>query len=148
MIAAMAGRPKPIVAMPGRRGIGAELGVYEDVFRCLSPGEPWLEHGVVEHRYKEQFPVAYRTMIERWGHVVQGPRRYTVTAFLTRAWSELAARGALAAQLGPGTGVYRHNRKILYWALPPGPPPDRFLTWADVAADLAIDPDDWPLPGR
>jgi hypothetical protein len=47
--------------MPGRRrqrslpetnlrGIAAELGVYDDVFLCLSPGEPWLEHGIVEHR--------------------------------------------------------------------------------------------------
>ena len=34
-------------------GIGAKLGVYDDVFFCLSPGEPWLEHGIVEHRYKE-----------------------------------------------------------------------------------------------
>src|ERR671929_59508 len=37
-------------------GIGAKLGVYDDVFLCLSPGEPWLEHGIVEHRYKELSP--------------------------------------------------------------------------------------------
>src|SRR6266508_5699329 len=49
------------------RGIAAELGVYDDVFLCLSPGEPWLEHGIVEHRYKELRPTAYREMINRWG---------------------------------------------------------------------------------
>src|ERR671911_598741 len=31
-------------------GIGAKLGVYDDVFLCLSRGEPWREHGFVEHR--------------------------------------------------------------------------------------------------
>jgi hypothetical protein len=40
-------------------GIAAELGVYDDVFLCLSPGEPLLEHGIVEHRYKELCPTAY-----------------------------------------------------------------------------------------
>src|SRR3712207_8320509 len=74
-------------------GIGAKLGVYDDVFLCLSPGEPWLEHGIVEHRYKELCPAAYLEMIDRWGHVSQGPRRYSVTAFLTRAWSQLARDG-------------------------------------------------------
>jgi hypothetical protein len=44
-------------------GIGAKLGVYDDVFLCLSPGEPWLEHGIVEHRYKELCPAAYLEMI-------------------------------------------------------------------------------------
>ena len=73
-----------ISAKAGPRGIGAELGVYDDVFLCLSPGEPWLEHGIVGHRYKELCPTAYREMIDRWGHVIQGPRRYSVTAFLTR----------------------------------------------------------------
>src|SRR5206468_10303487 len=79
------------------RGIAAELGVYDDVFLCRSPGEAWLEHGIVEHRYKELRPTAYREMINRWGHVIQGPRRYSVTAFLTRRWSQLAIDGVLAA---------------------------------------------------
>ena len=37
-------------------GIGAKLGVYDDLSLCLSPGEPWLEHGIVEHRYKSCAP--------------------------------------------------------------------------------------------
>jgi len=97
-------------AEAGYSGIAAELGVYDDVFLCLSPGEPWLEHGIVEHRYKELCPTAYKQMIDRWGHVIQGPRRYSVTAFLTRTWARLAADGVLAAQLGPATGVYQHKR--------------------------------------
>jgi hypothetical protein len=60
-------------------------------------------------------------MINRWGHVIQGPRRYSVTAFLTRRWSQLAIDGVLAAQLGPATGVYQHNGTIMYWALPLAP---------------------------
>ena len=127
-------------------GIGAKLGVYDDVFLCLSPGEPWLEHGIVEHRYKELCPAAYLEMIDRWGHVSQGPRRYSVTAFLTRAWSQLARDGVLATKLGPATGLYEHNGSILYWALPPGPEAQRIRTWADFAADLGISPCDWTLP--
>src|SRR5215213_2709464 len=104
-------------AETGYRGIAAELGVYDDVFLCLSPGEPWLEHGIVEHRYKELCPTAYRQMIDRWGHVIQGPRRYSVTAFLTRTWARLAADGLLAAQLGPATGVLsahaQHHHPVL-----------------------------------
>ncbi len=99
-------------AEAGYSGIAAELGVYDDVFLCLSPGEPWLEHGIVEHRYKELCPTAYRQMIDRWGHVIQGPRRYSVTAFLTRTWARLAADGLLAAQLGPATGVYQHTYRV------------------------------------
>jgi hypothetical protein len=137
-------------AKAGPGGIGAELGVYDDVFLCLSPGEPWLEHGIVEHRYKELCPSAYREMIDRWGHVIQGPRRYSVTAFLTRTWARLAADGLLAAQLGPATCLYQHNRNttILYWALPPGPARQQIRTWADFAAGLGISPYDWPLPGE
>ena len=135
-----------ISAKAGHSGIGAELGVYDDVFLCLSPGDPWLEHGIVEHRYKELCPTAYKEMIDRWGHVIQGPRRYSVTAFLTRAWSQLARDGVLATQLGPATGLYQHNVKILYWALPPRPEPQPIRTWADFAADLDISPYDWPLP--
>jgi hypothetical protein len=138
-----------VSAEAGYSGIAAELGVYDDVFLCLSPGEPWLEHGIVEHRYKELCPTAYRQMIDRWGHVIQGPRRYSVTAFLTRTWARLAADGLLAAQLGPATGVYQHTRNttILYWALPPVPAPQRIRTWADFAADLGINPHGWTLPG-
>ena len=85
---------RPRIASKTRGGgIGAKLGVYDDVFLCLSPEEPWLEHGIVEHRYKELRPTAYREMINRWGHVIQGPRRYSVTAFLTRRWSQLAIDG-------------------------------------------------------
>lgn len=81
--------------------------------------------------------------------MIQGPRRYSVTAFLTRTWARLAADGLLAAQLGPATGVYQHKRNttILYWALPPVPAPQRIRTWADFAADLGINPHDWTLPG-
>ena len=128
------------------RGFGFELGVYDDVFGCLSPDEPWLEHGIVEYRYKQRCPTAYRRMIDRWGHVSQGPRRYTVTAFLTRAWSRLADNGALDMMLGPATGLYQHNGRILYWSLPPGPEDQRILTWEYFAAELGISPYDWTLP--
>jgi hypothetical protein len=137
------------VTDPARRGsLAAKLGVNDDVLLCLAAGEPWLEHGIVEYRYKKLCPAAYREMIDRWGHVVQGPRRYTVTAFLTGAWARLAAKGLLAARLGPATGIYRRqtNTRILYWSLPPGPPPLQLRTWADFAADAGVDPDDWSLP--
>jgi hypothetical protein len=142
-------RRRPRIAPKTRGGgIGAKLGVYDDIFLCLSPEEPWLEHGIVEHRYKELCPAAYLEMIDRWGHVSQGPRRYSVTAFLTRAWSQLARDGILATKLGPATGLYQHNGSILYWAFPPGPEAHRIRTWADFAADLGLSPYVWTLPGE
>src|ERR671936_572556 len=95
---------------------------------------------------KELCPAAYLEMIDRWGHVSQGPRRYSVTAFLTRAWSQLARDGLLAMRLGPATGLYEHNGSILYWAFPPGPEAHRIRTWADFAADLGLSPYVWTLP--
>ncbi len=129
-------------------GIAAALGVNEDAFLCLSAGEPWLEHGIVEHRYKELCPTAYRAMIDRWGHVIQGPRRYSVTAFLTGTWARLAARGLLVMHLGPATGLYQHttSTKILYWAPPPGPNRKGTRTWADFAAEHGISAHDRSLP--
>src|SRR6266542_1813465 len=136
-------------AEAGYSGIAAQLGVYDDVFLCLSPEEPWLAHGIVEHRDTELYPTAYRQMSDWWGHVIQGPRRYSVTAFLTRTWARLAADGLLAAQRGPAPGVYQHTRNttILYWALPPVPAGQRIRTWADFATDLGINPHCWTLPG-
>src|SRR4051812_10195973 len=94
-------------AEAGYGGVAAGVGGFDDGFLFLSPREPWVGHGSLGHRYKELCPTAYRQMIDRWGHVIQGPRRYSVTAFLTRTGARLAADGLLAAQLGPATGVYQ-----------------------------------------
>src|SRR2546430_15705202 len=32
-------------------GKAEELGLYQDLLLCLVPGEPYVEYGVVEHRY-------------------------------------------------------------------------------------------------
>ena len=37
-------------------GKAAELGLYEDLLRCVVPGEPFVEYGIVERRYEELRP--------------------------------------------------------------------------------------------
>jgi hypothetical protein len=39
-----------------------DLGLYDDLLLCLVPGDPWVEYGVVEHRYKLLRPEIYEAL--------------------------------------------------------------------------------------
>src|SRR3954462_6142804 len=47
-------------------GIAADLGLYDDLPKCLALGE-WAETGVVEHRYGTTHAEQYEWMVKRWG---------------------------------------------------------------------------------
>lgn len=130
----------------GREGITAELGVYDDLLSCLHPGDPWVEHGVVEHRYKQLRPdVYFGELIPTYGHVAQGPKRYTVSVFLARALSQLLHEGAVGWQYAAATGFWSYNTRISFWSLFPTSATENRLTWESYAKDRGIDPVTWDL---
>jgi hypothetical protein len=130
----------------GRSGIMSELGLYEDLPACLRTGDPWVEHGIVEHRYKLLRPdVYFGELLPRYSHVAIGPTRYSTSAFLAQALSHLLREGAVAWQYSNRTGFWTYAHKISYWALPPAPPMEDRYTWATYATDHHLDPMTWDL---
>lgn len=53
-------------------GIAADLGLYDTLPDLLNPGE-WADTPTVEYRLGIQEPDTYRVLLDRWGHVSQGP---------------------------------------------------------------------------
>lgn len=131
----------------GRSGVMAELGIYDDLLECLRAGEPWVEHGVVEHRYKLLRPdVYFGELLPRYGHVAIAPTRYSTSTFLAQGLSHLLREGAVEWQYSSRTGFWSsYAQQISYWALPPSPPFEQRLTWVDYAKSRAINPDVWDL---
>jgi hypothetical protein len=132
----------------GREGITAELGLYDDLPRCVVPGEPWVEHGVVEHRYKLLRPdIYFDELLPRYGHVADdwGRKPYTVSAFIAKTLGQLHREGAFAWQEEKATGFWKYNGRISYWAVPPAPPVDQRLTWASFASTQGLDPAVWDI---
>lgn len=131
----------------GRDGITEELGVYEDMLALFTEPGPYLEWGIVEHRYALRRPDAYRELVDRYSHTAFGPTQYSASAFLGRAAGDLARRGELALKFVRATGYWSYNGTIAACALPPGPAGDEVTTWAEFATSLGFDPEDWPALG-
>ncbi len=130
----------------GREGITAELGLYDDLPVCVHAGEPWVEHGVVEYRYKLLRPEIYfQELLPRYGHAAQGPRRYSLSALIAKALGQLSGEGILAWQYSRATGFWAYNGSISYWASPPAPSLDARLTWSQFAVREGLDPSVWDL---
>ena len=43
-------------------------------------GEPFPEYGVVEYRFRQQYPELFRAHVREQGHVLTGARLYTASA--------------------------------------------------------------------
>lgn len=129
---------------PGRVGIAEELGVYDDLLRCLEPGE-CVEYGIVEHRFAGASPAAYRQLVERYGHVSVQPSKYTASAFLSHALSQLAREGLVELSWTKGTGYWTYLTRVSAWALvgTGADPAVSTLNWSDFAVDSGLDPDVW-----
>jgi len=102
-------------------GKSEELGLYDDLPRCLSPSEPWVEYGVVEYRYSVLNPSVYSQLLADYGHTRIERKPYTASAFIAAALGRLAEAGIVALQFGPATGYWSYNGTVSYWALPPAP---------------------------
>lgn len=132
--------------LPSRDGIGEELGVYEDLPALIKPDEPVVEYGVVEHRYAMANPVAYQTLVDRYGHTALAPSTYTASAFLAKALGTLSREGALVFRSVPTTGRWKYNGSISGWCLPgtPAADSDEVLSWAEFARANDMEPETWP----
>jgi hypothetical protein len=134
--------PKPVV--PGREGVMAELGLYEDLLSCVHSHEGWTEHGVIEHRFKLMRPKEYVQLVTQYGHTANGPARgRSASLMLAMAMSQLRQEGLLVYQTWTPTGWWKKNAKISWWAVPPEPDEDDRVSWEHFATSQGLDPGSW-----
>ncbi|MFR9807323.1 hypothetical protein ACL02T_34260 [Pseudonocardia sp. RS010] len=121
-------------------GLAAEIGLAEDLKMCVVPGEPWVEYGVVEHRYSELNPAAYGTLVQKFGHTRIAPKSYTASVYISLTLGRIFKAGDICWQRGKGIGYWRYNSDISCWAASPAPPADAVLTYYDFALSAGLDP--------
>jgi hypothetical protein len=126
-------------------GLTEEWGVYDDLLACFTPGEPFLEYGIIEHRYKHKNPERYAFLVDRYKHTKLGPHRYTASSFLGAALGRMLRGGDLLHQDGQATGYWHYNHKIGYWTRSVADPSTEVLTWKEFAIAQGLDPEDWML---
>src|SRR4051812_16150460 len=133
----------PATDADGESGPAFELGMLDDLVACLHEGEPWVEYGVVEHRYREMSPDAFAELVARWGHREDGvQRQYTASAYIGSVLAMLRRRDRIVSLPGghAGTGYWSYNSPSSFWALPPGPASRQVLTFAEWARQRRHDP--------
>jgi hypothetical protein len=119
----------------GEDGIIADFGLYEDLLQCLAPAEPWLEYGIIEYRYRLAFPGKFKELIRERGHRHFPVGNKTASKLIGQALGILAERGLLTKHIGgAGTGFWSYNDPSHWYALPPGPPLLKLVTWTDFLA--------------
>jgi hypothetical protein len=131
------GEPRSVGASGGARGIMAELGIYDGLKQALGrhPGR-WLEFGVVEHLYAQVDPDAYRTLVERYGHVAIAPDSNTASWMIGRAlWSLKRSNEVLVKGMPHGTGRWDYLSPCNAWTLPSGSGNATVVTWEAFAED-------------
>ena len=126
-------------------GLTQEWGLYDDLPKCVVAGEPLVEYGVVEHRYRDLNPNRYHFLLDRYGHTAIAPKNYTASSFIASALGRLWRRGELAATWLPATGRWSYNGTISYYGLPGVDIGAEPITWADFATAEGLDPDSWDL---
>lgn len=99
----------PIEAAVGD-GIMERLGLFDDLPRCLIDGEPWVEHGAVEYRYKLLRPdIYFNELLPQYGHRKNGPKSGTLSALLGGALRHLSKAGTISfLDHQPGTGYWSY----------------------------------------
>jgi hypothetical protein len=117
--------------------------LLEPLLACVKSGEPFVEYGVVEYRFRLARPDLFVAHVRERGHVMLGARRgqaTTSTARFTKALGRLERSGELVMVKGPGTGAWRHDQSIAYWARPPRPS-GPLLTWSMYCATQGRTPE-------
>lgn len=110
--------------------------LVEPLLACVKAGEPFVEYGVVEYRFRLARPELFVAHVRERGHLMLGTRRGLTSASTTRfakALGRLEKSGELVTVKGPGTGAWRHDQAIGYWARPPRPT-GPLLTWSMFCA--------------
>lgn len=110
--------------------------LLEPLLACVNVGEPFVEYGIVEYRFRMSRPDLFVAHVRERGHPMLGARRgsaSTSTARFARILRRLETTGQLVMVKGPGTGAWRHDQSIGYWARPPRPT-GPLLTWSMFCA--------------
>ncbi|MFC4943143.1 hypothetical protein [Pseudonocardia sp. GCM10023141] len=109
--------------------------LLEPLLSCVNAGEPFVEYGVVEYRFRLARPEMFVAHVRARGHLMLGGRRLASasTARFAKALGRLQKSGDLVMVKGPGTGAWRHDTSIGYWARPPRPT-GPLLTWSMFCA--------------
>jgi len=110
--------------------------LLDPLLACVKAGEPFVEYGVVEYRFRLARPELFVAHVRERGHLMLGTRRGLASASTTRfakALGRLEKSGELVMVKGPGTGAWRHDQAIGYWARPPRPT-GPLLTWSMFCA--------------
>jgi hypothetical protein len=80
-------------------GFLASVGADEKLLQCVKAGDPWLEYGVVEDRFRRANAELYQLLLDRWSHsarnAIRGgpdtdPSGATVSSVLAGALQRLA----------------------------------------------------------
>ena len=123
-----------------RNGVGTEAAAVDELLgpllACVNAGEPFVEYGVVEYRLRVARPDLFVAHARERGHILLGARRGQASASTARfgkALGRLESSGELVMVKGAGTGAWRHNPSIGYWARPPRPT-GPLLTWSMFCA--------------
>lgn len=120
-------------------GVMEEFGLFQDLPHCLNAGEPFVEYGVVEYRYRQLRPDTFSEIVAKYGHrAIEMGRPYTTSGFLASALRILANRGEVELRWGPATGFWTYDGTVGYWALAPASS-DALLTWEEFAAREGLD---------
>jgi hypothetical protein len=123
----------------GEDGVIDQLGLYDDLLNCLAPGEPWLEYGIIEYRYRARFSAKFRALVKERGHRNFPVGHLTASKLIGQATGILAERGRLVKHVGgAGTGFWSYNDPSHWYALPPAPPLVKLAAWSDYL-DGAVD---------
>lgn len=129
----------------GHDGLSEQLGIYDDLLGCFTAGEPFLEYGIVEHRYATNHPDKYKHLVSLYSHTrLQRPLDYSASAFIGAALGKLYRDGLLARRTAPTTGYWSYNGILHGWSRTPGPSDGAHLSWKDFAQANSVDPEDWP----
>jgi hypothetical protein len=129
----------------GNEGICNDLHLYEDLLRCVIPGEAYLEYGVIEYRYALANPETYKKLVSTYSHTALGETPgYSASALIGGALGKLPRDGLLVRVLRKSTGYWSYNGQLNTYALSPGPTDEATITWAGFATDLDLDPNAWP----
>jgi hypothetical protein len=121
-------------------GVTDEL--LEPLLRCVRPGEPFVEYGVVEYRLRVGRPDLFAAHVRDRGHVMLAPGQATASSVrFASALGRLARAGELVSEYGRATGAWSYNGQVTYWASPPAPTGDR-VTWSTFCRRLGR-PDTW-----
>lgn len=127
-------------------GVMADLGVYDGILEALGrrPGQ-WLEFAVVEHLYAQVEPLAYRELVERYGHVAIMPDTHTASWMLGRAaWTLFHGNEVKSRRMGRGTGRWAYLSSCRAWTLPTTPDAVETLTWEAFSLQEGFSPHSHP----